>query len=165
MTNTGALSIPLRWNARTLAAFFLAVGLPNLLGMINIDTSWGFKVHTFQLVIFWAALIYGPVGGAMSGLVGSLYSAVALSNPYIAVGNALLGFFTGFFMKRGLPTVFAVWLAFVIQLPWLVLTDYFFAGLSMELIRMLVLALLISNTIWALIADFTHRPLKRFFIR
>ncbi len=165
MTNAGTLSIPVPWNARTTAVFALMLALPNLLGMINIDSPWGFKLHTFQLVIFWAALIYGPAGGALSGLVGSFYSAFVLSNPYLAVGNAVLGFFVGFFAKRGLPTVVAVWLAFAVQLPWLVLTDYFFAGLSMEFIWTLVMALLISNTVWAAVAAFTERPLRRFFGR
>ncbi len=163
MTNTGTLSMPVPWNARTTAVFALMLALPNLLGMINIDTPWGFRLHTFQLVIFWAALIYGPLGGALTGLVGSLYSAFVFSNPYLAVGNALLGFFAGLFVKRGIPTVVAVWLAFAVQLPWLVLTDYFFAGLSMEFIAALAMALLISNTVWAVVAASTQKPLRRFF--
>ncbi|HOG16824.1 MAG TPA: ECF transporter S component [Syntrophales bacterium] len=163
MTNTGTISIPVHWNARTTAVFALMIALPNLLGAINIDTPWGFRLHTFQLVIFWAALIYGPMGGALSGLVGSLYSAFALANPYLAVGNALLGFFTGFFARRGVPAVVAVWLAFAVQLPWLVLTDYFFAGLSMEFIGTLVVALLVSNTVWAVVAASTSSLLRRFF--
>jgi uncharacterized membrane protein len=148
------------WNYKTIALFLFLLGLPNLLGMINIGTPFGFKIHFFQAAIFVAALIYGPTGGMASGLVGSAYSAVMMNNPYIIVGNMILGFFVGLFAKYGIKTVFAVWLAFLIQLPWLVLTDYYLVHLPMTFIISLIIALAVSNTIWAIVAHYAAKPIR-----
>ena len=85
--------------------------------MIDISTPWGFKIHYFQLAIFIAALVYGPRGGMLSGLVGSIYSAIAVGNTYIVASNAILGFFVGLFARRGIHTIPAVVLPYFIQLP------------------------------------------------
>ena len=148
------------WNYRTIGLFLVLLALPNLLGMINISTPFGFTIHFFQLAIFLAAAIYGPSGGLLSGAIGSAYSAIAMSNPYIAVGNAILGFFAGLFMRYGLNLVLAVALAFTIQLPWLILTDYFLVGMPLQTIGLLVLALAVSNTVWAGITQITYQGLK-----
>jgi len=140
------------WNVKTVSLFIFLLALPNILGMINVTAPWGFKIHFFQVAVFMAALIYGPYGGMFSGLVGSIYSAFIMHNPYIAIGNAILGFFVGFFVRYGLHTVLAVLLAFLIQIPWLVLTDYYLVHLPMTFIIPLISALLISNIIWALVA-------------
>ena len=111
-----------------------------------------FKIHFFQLAVFLAAMAYGPWAGLLSGLVGSTYSAVIMHNPYIAVGNAILGFFVGYFYKKKFSIWNSVAIAFLIQLPWLILTDYYLVGLSSIFITNLVIALIVSNMIWATIA-------------
>ncbi len=153
-------SFDVKWNYKTIALFLFLLALPNLLGMVNISTGVGFKIHFFQAAIFIAALIYGPMGGLASGLVGSAYSAVIVHNPYIIVGNVILGFFVGLFAKYGIKTVFAVWLAFLIQLPWLVITDYYLVSLPMAFIISLIIALAVSNTIWAIVAHYAVKPIK-----
>lgn len=155
------LSFDVEWNYKTIALFIFLLGLPNLLGAINIGTIWGFKIHFFQVAVFIAALIYGPTGGMLSGFIGSAYSALLMHNPYIAVGNAILGFFVGFFVRYKMHTIIAVLLAYIIQLPWLVLTDYFLVNLPMGFIWRLVIALLISNIIWAAVAHYTAKPIKK----
>ncbi|MFC1754547.1 ECF transporter S component [Thermoproteota archaeon] len=149
------------WNYRSLGMLIFLIFLPNLLGLINMPTVFGFKIHIFQVAIFIAAVIYGPTGGLLSGLVGSTYSAFIMHNPYIIVGNMLLGFFVGFFARYKIHTVIAVILAYVIQLPWLILTDYYLVGLSAGFITALVIALAVSNIIWAVVAHYTALPLKR----
>jgi hypothetical protein len=149
-----------KWDTKAVALFIVLLALPNLLGMLNLDTGLGFRLHTFQLAIFMAAILYGPVGGMLSGLLGSAYSAVAMSNPYIALGNAILGFFVGLLVRYGMHTVLAVALAFLIQLPWLVITDHFLVGMPMPVIGMLVLALAVSNTVWAFGAHYIAPSLK-----
>jgi uncharacterized membrane protein len=153
-------SFDVEWNYKTIGLFLFLLALPNLLGMINIATPFGFKLHFFQAAIFLAALIYGPVGGLASGLVGSAYTAAMMGNPYIVVGNVLLGFFVGLFARYGMKTVFAVWLAFIIQLPWLVLTDYYLVHLPIAFIISLVVALAVSNTVWAIVAHYAAKPVK-----
>ena len=133
----------------------LLIALPNVLGMINIATPWGFKIHLFQVAIILAAAIFGPAGGALSGFAGSIYAALIMGNPYLMVGNALLGFFTGVFLRHGFSLLPAVWIAFGMQLPWLILTDLYLVQLSLPMIRDLILALLLSNTLWAVAVHYS----------
>jgi len=161
MEYANKLSFDVEWNYKTIGLFIFLLALPNLLGAINIGTIWGFKLHFFQIAVFIAALVYGPTGGMLSGLVGSVYSAVVMHNPYIAVGNAILGFFAGFFVRYKMHTIIAVMLAYAIQLPWLVLTDYYLVNLPFGFIWKLVIALLISNIIWATAAHYTAKPIKK----
>lgn len=153
-------SFNVKWNYKTITLFLFLMILPNLLGLINLNTVWGFKIHFFQIAVFIAALIYGPKGGLLSGLVGSLYSAFVMSNPYIVIGNAILGFFVGLFVRYNLNTIIAVMLAYSIQLPWLIITDYYLVNLPISFILRLILALAISNMIWAIVAHYTVKPIK-----
>ena len=134
-----------RWNEKTIGALIILALLPNLLGTINLATPWGFQIHVFQAAIFLAALIFGRWAGLIAGAAGSIYVAAALSNPFILVGNAFLGFFTGHFTERGFGPVAAVLLAFAIQIPWLAVTDHFLMGLPWSFVGALVLSLAVSN--------------------
>ena len=153
-------SFNVKWNYRTVSLFLFLLLLPNFLGLINLPTVFGFKIHFFQLIVFLAALIYGPSGGLLSGITGSFYSALIMHNTYIIGCNAILGFFAGLFIRYGFKTVIAVWLAFLIQLPWLIITDYYLVHLSIVFIKALVIALAISNTIWAIAAHYAAKPIK-----
>ncbi|MFH1053028.1 MAG: hypothetical protein V1740_01295 [Candidatus Woesearchaeota archaeon] len=153
-------SFDIEWNYKTLGLFIFLLALPNLLGVVNIGTIFGFKVHFFQIAVFLAAMLYGPTGGFFSGLIGSSYSAFIMANPYIAIGNAILGFFAGLFFRLGIKAVLAVLLAYAIQLTWLVLTDYYLVGLSVGFIQALAITLLVSNLIWAVAADYLTKQIK-----
>jgi hypothetical protein len=150
-----------RWNEKTIGVLIVLALLPNLLGMINLASPWGFKIHVFQAAIFLAALLFGRWAGLIAGAGGSLYVAAALSNPFILFGNALLGFFTGHFAEKGVRPVVAVMLAFAIQLPWLVVTDHLFMGLPWPFIGALVASLAVSNLVWAVAAAWAAAPLRR----
>ena len=141
-----------KWPYLSAAEFIMLLLIPNLVGLIHIPTAWGFKIHLFQVVVFVAAIVYGPMGGLLSGLVGTIYASILMGNPYIMVGNAILGFAFGVFLRGGIPTLISAWLAFLVQMPWLVITDYFLIGMSLPTIGLLLVALLISDTIWALVA-------------
>ncbi len=151
----------IEWNYRTTGLFIILLALPNLLGMINLSTATGFKVHFFQIAIFFAAMIYGPAGGALSGLFGSVYSAFLMHNPYIVVGNVILGLFAGIFARK-YNIIIAGMLAFVVQLPWLVLSDHYLAGLPMGFITPLVIALALSNFVWAIVVHASNKPVRDF---
>ncbi len=155
------LSFDVKWDYRTVSLFVFLLLIPNLLGMINLSTPLGFNIHFFQVAVFVAAIIYGPKGGALSGLFGSAYSAVMMNNPYIAVGNMILGFFAGLFVRYGISTILAVWLAFVVQLFWLVPTDYFLMNLPAQFMLWLLVALAVSNTIWAIVAHYSAKQIRR----
>jgi uncharacterized membrane protein len=150
------------WDTKSVALFVILLVLPNILGLINIPAPAGFRIHFFQIAVFLAALIYGPKGGLLSGLFGSIYSGVVMHNPYIIAGNAILGFFVGLFTRRGMHTLPAVLLAYAIQLPWLVLTDRFIVGLGWPFLWPLMGALLVSNIVWAIVAHYAAKPAREF---
>jgi len=152
--------IGIEWNYKNLSFFALLLILPNLLGMINLPIGFGLHIHFFQIAIFIAALIYGPAGGFFSGLIGSVYSGFMMHNPYLVIGNAILGFFVGYFTKKGFNAIISVALAFIIQIPYLFVTDYYFVHLSAAFIFSIIIALAISDFIWAVCADYFAKIIK-----
>lgn len=153
--------VDFNWKTLTMLAF-LAV-FPNVLGMLNISFM-GFKLHFFQYLVFVAAFIYGPFGGAVSGAFGSVYSAIVMGNPYIVIGNVILGFFAGLFFRFGWHGVLAVLGAYLVQMPWLWFSDVYLIGLPTQMVKMIVVALLVSDLIWGALAKYTHKPLKRLIL-
>ena len=136
---------------------FLAL-LPNALGMIVLQTPFGFKFHLFQIAVFMAALLYGKWGGALSGAAGSVYTAIALGNPFVIGGNVILGFFAGAFAKK-VNIVFAVLAAFAMQVPWLYVTDLL-AGMPEAAVQGAIIALLFSNIFWAALAGLVFKRIR-----
>lgn len=143
------------YSLRAVLLFPILCVVPNLLGMVNFLNLNGFKIHFFQYGIFLAAVGYGPLGGLAAGFCGSIFSAYILSNPYIIVGNGLLGFFTGFFYRRGNSLAKSVGFAFCIQLPWLVYSDIFLAAMPSYAVGLVVVSLAVSNMILSLLALWT----------
>ena len=141
----------INWNFKSITALTSLVILPNVLGMINLGTQFGFKIHTFQVAIFIAAIIFGPKGGLLSGAIGSLYSGFLMSNPYLVIGNAILGFCVGYFAQK-MNVILAVLLGFGIQLPWLIATDLWLMKMPPSVLGWLVVSLLASNVIWGFLA-------------
>ncbi len=157
MTVTGVKSF-----RRVVVAFGLLVFLPCLLSLINVTFAQNWKVHFFPAAIILAAISFGPAGGLLAGISGSLYSAILLGNPYLMVGNALMGFLTGVFFRKTLNIIPSVMLAFACQLPWLILSDYYFAGLSSMFIAQLVVVLFLGNLLWALLISLGMKPIKKY---
>ncbi len=162
MMQSDTLSFNVKWNYKAAGMLVALVALSELLGAVNVPVAAGFRLHFFQAGIFLAAAVYGPWGGLVSGFTGSFFSACVMGNPYLLIGNALLGFFTGLFLRKGFRTVPAVWLAYAIQLPWLILSDYYLVHLPLPLIKGLAIALFVSNTLWAAGIHFLVKPVKRF---
>jgi uncharacterized membrane protein len=146
------------WKSITLLTF-LAI-LPNFFGMINFQTPFGFKLHIFQYLIFLAAIIYGPIGGLISGAFGSFFTSISLNNPYILIGNIILGFFVGFFTRLKWNVILAVLTAYLIQLPWLYYSDIYLAHMPVKVVQGLILALFLSNTLWSVVTLLTYKPIK-----
>lgn len=149
--------VELNWKTLSLLAF-LAI-FPNVLGLFH-TSLFGIRIHFFQYLIFLAAVIYGPVGGAISGAFGSLWTAVALHNPYIVIGNILLGFFVGYFFKKGLNIMLAVLFAYLIQLPWLWVTDIYLASMPVAVVKGVVVGLFVSNMVFALVTIATWKKVR-----
>jgi hypothetical protein len=146
------LNIKWNWKNITLLAF-LAI-FPNIFGLFHTEL-FGVRIHFFQYLIFLAALIYGPIGGIISASFGSIYTAIALNNPYVIIGNIILGFFFGLFIRLKWGALKSLLTAYAIQLPWLIITDIYFANMPKSAVGAIVIALLISNIIWAFLAKAT----------
>ncbi len=162
MLDERALTLGVKINERSIITLVVLMLLPNLLGAFHLSTPWGFKIHFFQYAVLLAAFVFGPIGGLLSGLAGSLQAAYVMTNPYVLVGNALLGFFTGYFFRRGHTYLRSVLLGFGVQIPWLAATDYFLMNLPASWVGGLILTLALTNALWALPAGMSAGYLKRY---
>ena len=162
MTNSSLPIASLKSHRRAAQALGLLILLPCLLSLMNVTFAQSWKVHFFPAAIFLAAVSFGPVGGLIAGVTGSLYSAFFLGNPYLMAGNAILGVMTGVFYKKTGKIIPSVMLAFVCQLPWLVVSDYYLMKLSAEFIAGLAVVLFLGNLLWALLIDLAMKPVKKY---
>jgi len=115
---------------KTLALVAVMVALANILSTppIAIPITIGTfptEIHFSQLAIFIAGILGGPAAGLITGAVGGVLSSffVLPRIPFIIGGLAILGAATGFFAKRLRP-LFAGILAWLVQVPYVAVTDY-----------------------------------------
>lgn len=146
---------------RILVGFILLVLLPCLTSLININFAQDWKIHFFPAAIILASVFFGAGGGVIAGIAGSLYSALFLGNPYILIGNALFGLLAGIFYKKTGNIIVAVLLAFVCELPWLILSDYYLVHMPMAFIGRLVVVLLLTNILFAALIQVFIKPLRK----
>lgn len=142
---------------------FLLVLLPCLLSLVNITFAESWKIHFFPAAIILAAVVFGPTGGIIAGISGSLYTALFLGNPYIIMGNALFGMLAAVFYKKTGKLVPSVLLAYMCELPWLILTDYYLVHLPADFITKLAVVLLLGNILWATLIQLSLKPIRKLF--
>lgn len=147
----------LRKRSSKLVAFVAAMaGLANLFGLLAIPVGLT-SIHFMQLPIILTGLAVGAVPGAFVGLVGSLVMAFRLpmTNPYIIVGNAMLGLFTGFFYSRtkswkarpAIPQLISVIAAYLIQAPYVYVTDIYLMSMPAAVVQAILLMLLAEDLV------------------
>jgi hypothetical protein len=85
-----------------------------------------------------------------------------LGNPYLIAGNALFGLLTGIFYNKTNKIILSVLLAFLCEVPWLILTDYYLVHLSAEFIIKLIIVLFLANVLWAALIHLINKPLRKF---
>lgn len=80
-----------------------------------------------------AGILGGPIAGLMTGAIGGVVSSFVIlpKIPFIIGGLAILGGATGFFTKRLRP-LFAGILAWLVQAPYVAVTDYVWFTLFMQ---------------------------------
>jgi len=157
---------------RVLAFTALMAALANVLSVPPLAipiTFSGFEssIHFFQLAIFLAGILAGPWAGLVAGAVGSLYMSV-VRIPFIVGGIAILGGSAGLFAKRVRP-VFAGLLAFLVQAPYTLVTDYVWFTLSVgkpsavawAIITPIMISLTLQAIVCAILADIIAHYLKR----
>jgi hypothetical protein len=146
---------------KAISVFSLLVLLPFLLSLINITFAESWKIHFFPAAIILAAIVFGATGGITAGSFGSLYSALFLGNPYLLVGNALFGLLIAVFYKKSNKIIPSVFLAYLCELPWLILTDYYLVHLPAVFIAKLVVVLFLANILWALLINISIKQIRK----
>lgn len=152
--------------AALMAALANVMSLPPLAVPLQIG-EFTSAVHFFQLAIFLCGILAGPWAGLVGGAVGGLYMSVT-KIPFIVGGIAILGVSVGLFAKKVRP-VFAGLLAWLVQAPYVLVTDYvwftLFVGNSSAVAWAIVIPIMINLTlqavICAILADIIIHYLKR----
>jgi uncharacterized membrane protein len=150
--------------AKTIAFVALMAALANVMSIppLAIPLPLGTftsSIHFFQLAIFLSGILAGPMAGLLSGAVGSLYMGITRI-PFVIGGIAILGACTGLFAKKFRP-VTACLLAWVVQAPYVILTDYvwftYFVGnpssVALSLIAPIMMNLGLQAVVCAVLAD------------
>jgi uncharacterized membrane protein len=150
------------WDFKKIFLLISLLIFPNMMSIFHFQL-FGLRIHFFQYLIFLAAFIFGPVGGILSGGLGSLYTAIAMNNPYIIIGNIILGGSTGLFIRYKIPIVPSVIFAYAIQVPWLWYSDIYLAGMAVKHVNMIVIALLASNILCGAATKLTAKRIKNLF--
>lgn len=145
---------------RSLALAALMAALANVLSAPPFAIPIGPRpaIHFTQFPILLAAILGGPAAGLMTGAIGGLLSSfvVVPEIPFIAGGLAILGCAAGFFAKKLRP-LYAGILAWVVQAPYLVVTDYtwftvFAPGISQGALWIFIGTVLLIFTLEVLIS-------------
>jgi riboflavin transporter FmnP len=134
-----------------MAALAIVLSFPPIAVSITPEIT----VHFSQLPIFLAGILTGPAGGLITGAIGGLYMGFT-KIPFIIGGLAILGLATGFFGKRVRP-LYAGILAWLVQAPYVVATDYvwlaIFLGKTSQAAWAFVTPIMMVLTIEALISS------------
>lgn len=138
------------------------IALANILGFFVVQMG-PVRIHFLQVPIILAALALGPVPGAVVGFLGVIANAFTLPtgvNPYLLPGNAILGFFVGLINRRIskrfkrpiFPQAISVFLAFIIQSPYVYLTDVYLVGMPGLLVQTILGTLLLEDVVSVVIS-------------
>ena len=152
-----------RISSRFIAFVIIMSAIANVLGLAAIPIGV-MSIHFMQLPIILAGLAAGPLAGGFVGFVGAIVMALTTPkgiNPYIPLGNAILGFFTGLFYlglrkmvkKPIVPQVISAMGAFAVQAPYTYVTDVYLMSMSPPVVYGILLKLLIEDLISVLICS------------
>ena len=125
------------------------------------------SVHFSQLAIFLCGILAGPWAGVIGGAVGSLYMGMT-KIPFVIGGIAILGGSVGLFAKKVRPA-FAGLLAWLVQAPYILVTDYvwftLFVGnssaIAWGLVTPIMINLALQAPVCAVLADIIIYYVKR----
>ena len=136
--------------------------LANVLGFFTIPMGIT-EIHLMQLPIILTGLALGPYIGGLVGFTGAAVMAFRLRppNPYILLGNAILGFISGAFYSRLkkmrgrpiIPQVISVLGAYLVQFPYVYVTDVYLMPIPPHVVLAIILPkLLIEDVISVLLS-------------
>lgn len=150
-----------RMNSKLITFVATMCAVSNILGFFAIPIGIT-KIHLMQLPIILSGLALGPWIGGLVGFIGATAMAfnLAPANPYILLGNAILGFFTGLFylylrkmkVRPIIPQVISVLGAYLIQAPYVYVTDVYFMTMPPFLVLAILVKLLLEDVISVLLS-------------
>ena len=143
-----------RLTSKLIAFIALMCAAANVLGFLTIPLGIA-EIHLMQLPIILTALALGPGAGGLVGFIGAAVMAFRLHppNPYILLGNAILGYFTGLFHLRLkkikarpiIPQVISVLGAYIIQFPYIYVTDVYLMPIPPPIVLTVILPKLLAE--------------------
>jgi len=133
-----------------------------VLSALSVPFLFGLRIHFFQVAIMLAGVVGGPVSGLVAGGVAGVYTAALMSNPTIIVGNALLGLFTGIFVRKMRPVLAGILAWVLIQAPWLYLSETYILNVPGFVMQTILVTLTVEDVICAVVADVLQ---SRFHLR
>ena len=133
-----------------------------VLSALSVPFLFGLRIHFFQVAIMLAGVVGGPVSGLVAGGVAGVYTAALMSNPTIIVGNALLGLFTGIFVRKMRPVLAGILAWVLIQAPWLYLSETYILNVPGFVMQTILVTLTVEDVICAVVADVLQ---NRFHLR
>ena len=154
-----------RLTSKLVAFIAVMCAVANILGFLTIPLGIA-EIHLMQLPIILTGLALGPGAGGLVGFIGAAVMAFRLHppNPYILLGNAIRGFFTGLFYLRLkkikgrpiIPHVISVLGAYITQFPYTYVTDVYLMPIPPAIVLTVILPkLLVENMISVLLAHLT----------
>lgn len=153
-----------RLTSKLIAFVAVMCAVANVLGFFTIPLGIA-DIHLMQLPIILTGLALGPGAGGLVGFIGAAVMAFRLRppNPYILIGNAILGFMTGVLYSRLkkmrgrpiIPQVISVLGAYIVQFPYVYVTDVYLMPIPPAIVLTIILPkLLIEDIISVLLAHF-----------
>lgn len=149
--------------AALMAALANILSLPPIAIPLTVGT-FETSIHVSQLPILISGILAGPAAGLIAGSVGGLYMSF-MRIPFIIGGLAILGCASGFFAKKLRP-FFSGILAWCVQAPYVVITDYVWFSLFLQkpqtAVWIIVTSLMIKLTIEVIVCSVLAEILIRF---
>ena len=159
---------------KTLSFVALMAALANVLSVPPIAVpiflgSFQSSIHFTQLPIFVAGILAGPAAGLLTGAIGGLFAGFAVPKiPFIIGGLAILGGTAGLFTRRFRPFLAGI-LAWLVQAPYVAVTDYVWFTLFLQrtpqaawaIITTLLVVLTVEVVISSILAEVIIAYLKK----
>ena len=152
----------MKYASRFVAFTAIMTAVAVVLSALSVPFLFGLRIHFFQVAIMLAGIIGGPVSGLIAGSVAGVYTAALMSNPTIVVGNALLGIFTGIFVRKMRPVLAGILAWVLIQAPWLYLSETYILNVPGFVMQTILVTLTVEDVICAVVADVLQ---SRFHLR
>jgi uncharacterized membrane protein len=152
----------MKYASRFAAFTAIMTAVAVVLSALSVPFLLGVRIHFFQVAIMLAGVVGGPVSGLIAGGLGAVYIAAVMSNPTIVLGNALLGLFTGIFVRKMRPVLAGILSWVLIQAPWLYLSETYILNVPGSVMQTILISLTVEDAICAVITDVLQ---NRFHLR